>query len=179
MLCSLALSPNSAEAGRIALAARGEYFDIYADRSIDIYDLLIKLDHDYSLRLQDPERPAARDLKEALFDTFDELFREVEGILNITIPAFHGQVHILKDQSAVSKEFKRLNHTECAEAGFYYPRKNIVFISFDGLALGAMGYQVAQAILERYFVVTPPGNVREVLAGYVEYNLRKAAGELP
>jgi len=38
-----------------------------------------------------------------------------------------------------------------------------------------LGHEIGHAVISNYFVVQPPIRIQEVLAGYVEYQLRKAA----
>jgi hypothetical protein len=38
---------------------------------------------------------------------------------------------------------------------------------------------MAHALISNYFVVAPPPKVQEILAGYVEYSVRKRMGNLP
>jgi len=61
------------------------------------------------------------------------------------------------------------------ERSFYVFDSNTIFISYQDLTLGMLGHEIAHAVISGYFVVPPPDKVQEVLAGYVEYSLRKAA----
>jgi len=39
-------------------------------------------------------------------------------------------------------------------------------------------HEIAHAVISHYFIVPPPAKIQEVLAGYVEYDLRKSTGTL-
>jgi hypothetical protein len=55
----------------------------------------------------------------------------------------------------------------------------MVYISYPEMTIGMLGHKIAHAIISHYFVVPPPAKIQEVLAGYVEYSIRKSAGTLP
>jgi hypothetical protein len=59
------------------------------------------------------------------------------------------------------------------------PEGNTIYVSLKDVSLGMLAHEVAHAIISSYFVVAPPEKVQEVLAGYVEYSIRKKLGDLP
>jgi hypothetical protein len=58
---------------------------------------------------------------------------------------------------------------------FYVYDTNSIYISEDSLKREILGHEMAHAVISRYFVIPAPIKIQEVLAMYVEYNLRRPA----
>ena len=52
---------------------------------------------------------------------------------------------------------------------------NTIYITAENFKKAVLGHEVAHAVISHYFVVQPSMKVQEVLAGYIEYQLRKTA----
>ena len=50
---------------------------------------------------------------------------------------------------------------------------NTIYASAENFKIGVIGHEIAHAVISHYFVVQPSVKIQEVLAGYVEYQLRK------
>ena len=163
----------------LSILVKSEYFTLYSQRDIDTYSLLKKLNLDYFLHpdtLLKKDKQASTDI---LAKVLDSLYLEVSDILDIHIYSFHGTIKILPDQDSVNSMFKELFRYDFNERSFYVHEKNTIYISSSDLTLGMLGHEIAHAIISHYFVVPPPVKIQEVLAGYVEYSLRKSTGTLP
>jgi hypothetical protein len=168
-----------AQEQNLPLLVESKYFSVYGQRNLDINSLLTRLYFDYLLHLDTALQENSRDEKDTLSKTLDALFLEVSDILDIHIYSFHGDIKLLADRNSVNSQFRRFFKRELNERSFYLPEKNTIYISFADLTLGMLGHEIAHAIICRYFVVPPPAKIQEVLAGYVEYSLRKSTGTLP
>jgi len=158
--------------------AEGKYFSIYGYNGLDAASLLRELNFNYLLNL-DSASEKSRDLKSLLADTLDALYLEVSDILDIHMYDFHGKIYIFPEKSYVSKIFENNFGRSFSERSFYLHPKNTIYICFPGCTLGMLGHEISHAIMSHYFVVPPPAKIQEVLAGYVEYSLRKQTGTLP
>jgi hypothetical protein len=56
---------------------------------------------------------------------------------------------------------------------FFVNDLNTIYIAADHFDVGVLGHEIAHTVQSHYFVVAAPTKVQEVLAGYVEYQLRK------
>lgn len=170
----------SAQEQRLALVTQGKYFSVYGPPDLDINALLAKLNFNYFLRPETAGQKASVDLKDVLSRTIDALYLEVSDILDIRMYAsFQGTIRILPDRKAINSQFKKIFRTDFPERSFYIADNNTIYISFADLTAGMLGHEIAHAIICRYFIVPPPTKTQEILAGYVEYTLRKSAGTLP
>jgi len=165
--------------GSSTLIVESKFFSVYGHGDFDIGFLLTNLNFEYLLHPDTLLDEASQDNKSVLSKTLDALFLEVSDILDIHIYSFHGDIKILPDRDSINSVFKKFFKVDFGESSFYLPEKNTIYISYADLTLGMLGHEIAHAIISHYFVVPPPARVQEVLAGYVEYSLRKSTGTLP
>ncbi|MBU0469823.1 MAG: hypothetical protein KKD07_09280 [Candidatus Omnitrophica bacterium] len=159
--------------------SQGKYFSITLDKGIDAVYVAEKLNYDYLLHPESALDLTATTHDSILAKTLDSLYLEVSDILDLHSYNYHGSIHFVKDQAAVRKIFAKYFGKEFSERSFFLQEENIIFISSEDLTLGMLGHEIAHAIICHYFVAPPPTKTQEVLAGYVEYSLRKKAGSLP
>lgn len=177
-LCCLCAG-TCAQDTHLSLIVKSKYFSVYGDKNLDINSLLSKLHFEYFFQLDSMLKSPSRDKKTILSRTLDSLYLEVSDILDIHIYSYHGTIKILPGTESVNAAFKHFFGSDFGERSFYLPEHNTIYISFRDLTLGMLGHEISHAIQSRYFVVSPPAKVQEVLSGYVEYSLRKATGTLP
>ena len=161
----------------LSLCAQGKYFSIYGYKGLDINSLLEKVDYPYFSHIDSILGEDGFQEKSCLAKAIDGLYLEVSDILDIHIYSFHGKIMIVPDKNYINAIFKSYFEGNFPERSFYLPEKNTVYISFSDLTVGMLGHEIAHAIISRYFVVSPPAKVQEVLAGYVEYKLQKKTGK--
>ncbi len=175
----LPVSISSSQEPKLHLITESKYFSVYAYKNFNIESLLTKLNFDYFPHIRNLSgKETSRDLKTILANTLDAMFLEVSDILDIHIYSFHGTIKLVPNQNSVNAVFKGFFGNEFPERSFYLHERNTIYISSADLTLGMLGHETAHAIISHYFVVPPPIKIQEVLAGYVEYNLRKSRGTL-
>jgi len=104
----------------------------------------------------------------------DTLFNRISDILDMHLYSFHGEIKICKDASQLGLVYANLYNTSLAgKYSFYTFELNTIYISPEHFTKEVLGHEIAHAIISHYFVVQPPVKVAEILAGYVEYQLRK------
>jgi len=160
----------------VSLLVESKYFSIYAYKNLDIPYLLIRLNFEYLLHSQN--LGSSTDTKSLLADTLDALYLEVSDILDLHVYSYHGKIYLLKDKDSVSSVFFQYFGRSFPEKSFYLHEKNSIYISCADITLGMLGHEIAHAVISHYFVVPPSAKIQEVLAGYVEYSLRKITDTL-
>ncbi len=150
----------------------GTYFSIYYQTGLDPLEIARQLDFSSPHLLtgvysSNPESTLAK--------TVDALFLEVSDILDIHLYSFKGNLRIFRDFQALNAAFYGLYRQSLKTSSFYVYDTNTIYIAADNLRVGILGHEMAHAIINHYFVVSPPVKVQEVLAGYVEYILNKKA----
>jgi hypothetical protein len=148
----------------------GAYFSIYYQTGLTPLEIARQIDFSSSHLLKEiySSNPEV-----ALVKTVDALFLEVSDILDIHLYSFKGNLRIFRDFQAINTAFYGLYRHSLKTPSFYVYDTNTIYIAADNLRVGILGHEIAHAIINHYFVVSPPVKIQEVLAGYVEYQLNK------
>jgi hypothetical protein len=173
------IKPSFAFEEKLEQVLESKYFTVYAYSGFNVNSLIPKLNFQYLLHLDRVDGEAATTPSEILSKTLDALYLEISDILDIHIYSFHGSIKIFVQQASLHKALKELLALDYEGPSLYLPQENTIFISGEDLTLGVLGHEIAHAIISGFFVVPPPTKIQEVLAGYVEYNLRKSTDTLP
>jgi hypothetical protein len=110
----------------VMTVSEGQYFTVKAFEGIDTSELLRKLNYNSFSQvetflmdgqaLSKPEDLVGRDL--------DAIYLEVQNILGLEIPSFHGTVVICPDELAVHEEFQKIYGMDFNERSFYVVDSN-------------------------------------------------------
>jgi hypothetical protein len=178
-LLALAFSLLCADTGPAQDVVEGKYFTVYYG-NCDLAEIARKLDAEHFLHIDVFSRKHAQgDFNSVIADLFDSIYLEVSDILDIHMYSFKGTVHVLPSRAGIKDLLAKYMVNPPDMPSFYFQEKNTIYISFTDMSLGMLSHEIAHAIISNYFVVLPPVKVQEVLAGYVEYSIRKSTGTLP
>lgn len=147
-----------------------EYFDLYLAPGVDQSALSQRLNLPASDRMLSGKDEGQPDLS----GDIDALFLRVCGILDMRLYNYRGNIKVCRDYSQLNGIYEglfgqSLNH----KSSFFVFSANSVYISAESFKREILGHEIAHAVISHYFVVLPPVKVQEVLAVYVEYQLRK------
>ena len=158
---------------------KSNYFTIYYYEGCDLTKLAKHLQVNYFLHIDAYSLDGrAEDIDSIIAKLFDSIYLEVSDILDIHIYSFNGTINIFPSKDRIENMFKAY-HTNLEEIpAIYLHTEKTIYLSAADVSLGVLSHEVAHAIISNYFVVAPPEKVQEVLAGYVEYAIRKATGTL-
>jgi hypothetical protein len=157
--------------------AEGRYITVYYSPQLDPLSLAGQLDIGAGEKVLAGGNPSSGQgfgLAEAL----DTLFTRVCGILDMQLYSYQGSIKICANQSQLAGIYRRLFDRDLGEVkSFYVYELNTIYTSAESFRRGIIGHEIGHAIMSHYFVVQPPVKIQEVLAGYVEYQLRKSPGK--
>ncbi|MEI8176206.1 MAG: hypothetical protein WCG78_05005, partial [Candidatus Omnitrophota bacterium] len=88
-------------------------------------------------------------------------------------------IKVCRDADGLSAVAEKLFGKPIKTAGFYVFAADTLYVNADSISINILGHELSHAIQSHYFVVPPPVKIQEVLAGYVEFQLRKYADRLP
>ncbi len=109
-----------------------------------------------------------------LGDLLDALFAWASNVLDMQLFSYKGNIKVTRNAEQLKSVYRSLYGVENrAEKAFYIYEMNTVYISQDNFTKEILGHEIGHAIINNFFVVQPPAKVQEVLAGYIEYQLRK------
>lgn len=77
----------------------------------------------------------------------------------------------LSSATDVQRIYKEKYNIKTNYIAFYSPEDKTIFISVNNVDTGVLAHEVAHAVIDKYFVVSPPARVHEILAQYVEYQI--------
>jgi len=159
-------------------AATGKYFTVTVHQGIGRQELLRKLRADYFLKMG-PAFPTGKesDADALLSRTLDAIYLAVSDVLDIHMYSFSVDLEIFPDKRALGDELQACLGRRLDAPSFYFYDRNKIYIAYDEMTVGMLSHETAHAIISHYFVVQPPVKVQEILAGYVEYSMRKNTKE--
>ena len=161
-----------------ALITPSQYFSIRGPADMNVIDVLAKLNYNYFLQVDSLLNGKESEPKIILAHTLDAMFLESCRILGIHVYSFTATLEFLADQNAVKIVIKNLSGIDVDERAFYLYDLKTIYISLADLSVGVLGHEMAHAIISHYFGAPPSDNIQEILAGYVDYSLRKSTGAL-
>ena len=157
---------------------KSRYFTIHIKNGVDTERLAMKVAVPPSIKAIIRSSTAGFQA-DRLGDQFDLLYLAVYEILETRLKQFHSDAKVCENASCLSDVAKRLFGREIKSGGFYVVALDTLYVDSDNVTLNILGHELAHAVLTKYFVVPPSERIQEVLAGYVEYQLRKYAQTLP
>jgi hypothetical protein len=178
ILCSLSSVLFAADDGfESSEEISGKYFTIYYHQPVDIPSLCQRLNVSLSEKIL-----AARSAGDAvsgnedLGSLVDVLYGTVGDTLDMHIYDFHGNIKICRDHAQLNDVYISFfkKDLESYMASFYVYDLNTIYISSEDFKREVLGHEISHAIINNYFVVSPPVKVQEILSKYVEFQLRKA-----
>ena len=174
ILFSLSLPLNSAQGEELfSRKCEGKYFTIYYQPEIDLLAMTREIDIYPSQYLIFDSQNRESNPELNLTKTLDALFLEVSDILDMHLYSFHGNIKVCRDFEELEKIFYDYYNLQLKTPSFYIYNSNTIYVDAASLNACVLGHEIAHAIICHYFVVLPPIKVQEVLAGYVEYQLKK------
>lgn len=152
----------------------GKHFTIYYSPKVEISSLSQQLNIRASDKLLVGKSAQSNLSTESeLADMLDTLFMRVCDILDMQLYSFQGNIKICRDKEQLNEIYHNLFDKNLNTHSFYVYNLNTVYISADNFKREIIGHEIGHAVISHYFVVLPSVKIQEVLAMYVEYQLRK------
>lgn len=119
---------------------------------------------------------ASNSSSQELMAVLDALVIRVMDTLDMKIYSFKGSVKVVPSHQDLEDIFYNLygiRNLPDTGYSFFVSELNTIYISQEHFKMEILAHEIAHAIISAYFVVQPPMKIQEVLAGYMEYQLRK------
>ena len=101
----------------------------------------------------------------------DQLFNRVKEMLNMYPKIPRVNIRIFKDRSELNEEYFKLFSRREDLKSYYVKDYNTIYTSESDIDDSIIIHEMAHAIIDHYFSVTPPETVGEILAAYVDAHL--------
>ena len=152
------------------------HFTVYYRTGVDINNLISQLhvsqtDQILSNQMLNKSSPQAQ-----LSSMVEVLFARASDVLDMHIYSLKANIKIFATQEDLTAFYNNLFHAHipCTGYGFYLDDQRSIYMSAENFRREILGHEMGHAIMSRYFVVQPSVKIQEVLAGYIEYQLRKS-----
>lgn len=156
-----------------------KYFTIFLCADCSAAEFAKKISSESSVRFE-TYTESKSDINSIIKTDVDALYLEVSDVLDMHLDSYHGKINVHPDSVGVSETaYGNVQIIDNLLPSIYVPSQNTIHISLKDLGVGVLSHEMAHALISNYFVVAPPPKVQEILAGYVEYSVRKRAGSLP
>jgi len=113
----------------------------------------------------------ANNVKEKIAYNMDSLFKKVKEILGMYPRVYNIKMKVFKNQRELDEEHYRLLGKRESLRSFYIYKFNTIYTSESGISDYVMAHEMGHAVVDHYFVVRPPDEIKEVLSAYVESHL--------
>ena len=156
----------------------GRYFKVYVEDGVDAADLSMRIAVPPAINALITEPALSQDPSD-LTRQLDLLFLAVSEIMDIRLKDFKIKIMICRDARSLEGVFSKYFGGDLKTSGFYAVSLDMMYVDAENVDIHVLGHELSHAIQAHYFVVPPPAKIQEVLAGYVEYQLRKYTDSLP
>ncbi len=154
----------------------GRHFTVYYKDNVDLSGLLAQLNVSKSDQVLTGQGVDASSPQTQLASMLDVLFARACDVLDMQVYSLKGDIKVFATQAELTAFYNNLFHADlpCTGFAFYLHDLKSIYISADNFKREILGHEMGHAVMSHYFVVQPSIKIQEVLAGYVEYQLRKS-----
>lgn len=153
-----------------------EHFTIYYKPGVDINALISQLHVSQTDQILTNLTVNTSSPQAQLSSMVEVLFVRASDVLNMHIYNLKANIKIFATQQDLTSFYDNLFHARipCTGFGFYLDDERSIYMSAERFRREILGHEMGHALISRYFVVQPSVRIQEVLAGYIEYQLRKS-----
>lgn len=159
--------------GVSAATLESRYFDVTFKSGVEKSDVLRKIRLKAYRHLDAMSMSDSGGVEEMLKDTLDEIYLEVQDVLDIRLESLRIKLVIVADMDALDGVIESYYGRTAHVPSFYFFERNTLYIAASELNAGMLAHEIAHAIISNYFPVPPPTKIQEILSGYAEYSVKK------
>jgi hypothetical protein len=154
----------------------GDHFTIYYKAGVDPGSLSKQCRVSHSDEILSGQSVDASSDARQLSSMMEVLFARASDILDLHVYSYKGSIKVFSSLKELTDYYDTLYHTPVPGTGyaFYVDDDKSIYISSEYFRREVLGHEIGHAIMSGYFVVQPSVKIEEVLAGYIEYQLKKS-----
>ncbi|MFH0876741.1 MAG: hypothetical protein V1863_00770 [Candidatus Omnitrophota bacterium] len=162
-----------------AKKTEAQHFSVYYKQQLDPSSLARQLDVSATDSLLAGKPVGAQGSADTeLAAALDVLFSLVCDVLDMQLYSYKGKIKICLDEGQLKILYNNLYGKDPPNSGhvgsFYVHELNTIYVTKESFQRNILGHEIGHAVISNYFVVQPSIKIQEVLAGYIEYQLRKS-----
>jgi len=178
LFCGFAYAEGVRDGFQAAKKIESNYFTVLVESGVDLDTLASKIFVPPSIKAI-IKKPIPSRNSYGLANQLDTLYLAISELMDIQMTEFNCKLKICKDASGLSAIANKLFGRRIQTGGFYVVAIDTLYVDAENVTINILGHELSHAIQTHYFVVPPPEKIQEILAGYVEYQLRKYTNTLP
>ena len=110
-------------------------------------------------------------IEDEVRNKIDLIVEKVETVLDMYPVKMKFSIVIHSSKDGIRKDFLRIYNKEVDYIAFYSPTEDTVFYSAKNVDLRVAAHEIGHVVAEKYFSVSPPPKIHEVLAQYAEKHI--------
>jgi hypothetical protein len=127
-----------------------------------------------SLEASLPSEIAEQESIPDLGGMLDGFYEWAGRLLDMPVTGYHGDIKVVQNAKELRDIYLRLYGTESSPfTGFYVFEEDTLYVAASDFTQEVIAHELSHVVVSNYFVVQPPAKAAEVLAGYIEYQLRE------
>jgi len=145
----------------------------YAVITFDDLDVLKRFNNElYMGRLgSQMRRNSGETIEDEVISKIDFIVEKVMTALDMFLPNLKFSIVIHPDTKNVERDFREIYRVNVDYIAFYSPSRNKVFYSADNSTLRVVAHEIGHVVAEKYFPISPPQRIHEVMAQYAEQHV--------
>lgn len=153
------------------LQVKSAYFNIYYKPDTNLKRLYARLNgRDFSVAIKPPASTLSGFEAKVAY-RFDMIFARAKEILGMYPPSVRINIKIFKNRKDVYNEYCRLTRSGDDCQSFFVYTYNTIYTSEQDISDSVMAHEMGHALVDNYFLTTPPEQVAEILAQNVDLHL--------
>ena len=147
------------------------HFDIYHEPNVNLRAIERKLRKRATFEITKDRHDYMDSYEDKVAYRMDLLCRQTADILGMDLPEVRIKVLIFKTKSKLEKEYYKIFGEKNYPISFFIYRYNTIYTSEKTISDSVISHEIGHAIVDNYFVVRPPHEIKEILSRYVDKHL--------
>lgn len=161
---------------------KSRYFNIHIKSDIDLHQFANQTGLLSFAGSTNPQAVAGESV-EYIGPGMDRMLDQAAEVLGLNMQNFECRIEVFATDADLKRTLDGIFGIKEGEQAVYFHREypafylhenNTIYLSMQTATVGVIGHEMTHALISKYFVVPPTERIQEILAGYVEYSLKKA-----
>jgi len=116
---------------------------------------------------------ASGSIEDRLAEKVDYILHQVQSILDMYPKKMHLKVNIYKDQKQLDEVYAGIfgQSNKDKFISYYVHKYTTIYTTQQAISKGLLSHEMGHAVVDHYFLILPPENIKEILSQYVEIHL--------
>lgn len=130
----------------------------------------VRMGYKLSYQIKDEARQT---LEKEVAAKIDVIVEQVEIVLDMFPKTIKFSIVLVEDEENIAAAHHKIYKHERDLVGFFSPKMNTVYLSVDDATLKVVAHEFGHVIVEKYFKISPPPRMHELLAQFAAANVAR------